>query len=303
MFSKKAHVKDTIKASAAIALTLAILGVFVVVLGGYRFWENLSFYNIRFKSVKDLSTGRPVKYGGLDVGRIVHIGVDEEDPTMIRVVIGLTSDIEMREGVVARIAQKGLVGDYYVFLDPQGKLGGKLLPGSFVPSMETVDISQLAAMAGEILSDLRPRLERIAASIETVLTSENSARIAEVLASAPQLVKELREAATGVSRDFARLATSGSKAADEAAKTIKDLDKAVESIRAQLTTTLDDIRTEVKQVGKLSDSVRKAVLHDQERIEDILENVDRVSADLKHLSSKLRERPWEVIQKPRERAK
>jgi len=300
VFSKSAHVRNTIKASVAIVVCLTILGAFVVVLGGYRFWEELELYNIRFRSVKDLSPGRPVKYGGLDVGRIIAIGVDEEDPTMIRVAIGLDGKVPMRQGVVARIAQKGLVGDYYVFLDPQAKLGDVIPPGSFIPSMETVDLSQLAGMAGEVLMELRPRLERIAMSLETVLTSENSSRIAELLAKAPKLVSELQAAVDSVKADFRALSTSGKQAADEASKTIKTIDKAVESVRVQLETTLAEMRKEVRQVGTLAGNLDKAVRHDQERLEDILHNVERLSADLKNLASRLRERPWEVLRKPTE---
>lgn len=301
MFSKTAHVKDTIKASIALALCLAILGTFVVILGGYRFWEDLVLYNIHFKNVKDLSTGRPVKYSGLDVGRILSIGVDPEDARLIRVVIGLNNPVEMRKGVVARIAQKGLVGDYYVFLEPQGNLGELLPPGSFIESTETLDMSQLASMAGQILMELRPRLERIAASLESLFTSENSARIAELLERAPHLVSDLQAAVEQVRRDFSTLAGSGKQAADNAARTLKSMEQAVETLRRELEKTLADIRGEVKQVGALTDTVHKAVRHDQAQLEDILANVERLSTDLKHLASRLRERPWEVINKPTER--
>lgn len=301
MFSKTAHVKDTVKASLALALCLAILGTFVVILGGYRFWEDLVLYNIRFKNVKDLSTGRPVKYSGLDVGRILSIGVDPEDARLIRVVIGLTDPVEMRKGVVARIAQKGLVGDYYVFLEPQGELGEPLPPGSFIDSMETLDMSQLAGMAGQILMELRPRLERIAASLESLFTSENSARIAELLEKAPRLVSDLQATVEQVRTDFGKLAGSGQQAADTAARTLKSMEQAVETLRRELEKTLADIRGEVKQVGALTDTVHKAVRHDQAQLEDILANVERLSSDLKHLASRLRERPWEVVNKPTER--
>ncbi|WP_243357642.1 MlaD family protein [Fundidesulfovibrio terrae] len=301
MYSQKEHVKETIKASLAIALCLAILGTFVVVLGGYRFWEELSVYYIRFKNVKDLSAGRPVKYGGLDVGRILAIGVDAEDPRMIRVIIGLTEHIEMRQGVVARIAQKGLVGDYYVFLEPQGALGEPMNPGSFIPAVETVDMSQLAGMAGEILSELRPHLERVAEHLEQILSSENSERIAELLAKAPGMVDELRATAARFRQDFGQLAASGKDVAASASKSLAAVDKAVDGVKRELEKTLADIRGEVKQVGGLTDTVHKAVRQDQARLEDILDNVERVSADVKALSAKLRERPWEIISQPKER--
>lgn len=303
MFSQKEHVKNSIKASAAIVVCLAVLGAFVVVLGGYRFWEKLDIYYIRFKSVKDLSAGQPVKYGGLDVGRILSIGVDDEDPRMIRVVVGLTGQVVLRQGVVARIAQKGLVGDYYVFLDPQGPLGAPLPPDSYIPSVETVDLAQLAAIAGEVLEDLRPKIDRIATSLESVLNSENSGHIAELLAKAPVLVEDLQKTSSRVRADFSTLAGRGGEAAQELSKTLVAMRQATEEIKMELKRTLAEVQGRLKEVGTLTDSANKAVGYDQAQIEDILENVDRLSTDLKYLSSRLKERPWELINPPRERKK
>lgn len=301
MFSKQAHLKNSVKAWAAIVVCLAVLGVAVVILGGYRFWEKLDYYHIRFKSVKDLSTGRPVKYGGLDVGRILAIGVDPEDPRLIRVDIGLDPGMTLHQGVVARIAQKGLVGDYYVFLDPQGEPGIVIKPGSFLPAMETVDMSQLAGLMGEILNDLRPRIDTIAASLEQILAADNAAKIRDLFSSAPVMVEEVRRAAEGIKKDFSALAGEGKKTAESATKTLKTLEQSVDTLRKELEKTLAGIRVEVKQVGDLAGTVNKAVRHDQERLEDILANVERLSADLKHLSARLRERPWEILSQPKER--
>lgn len=300
MFSKTAYARDTVKASVALAIGLGILGVFVIILGGFRFWEKQDLYNLRFKSVKDLSAGRPVKYGGLDVGRIRLIEVDPEDPRLIRVVIGLNPPMEIRDGVVARIAQKGLVGDYYVFLDPQRTLGAVIPPGSFLETAETVDISQLAALAGDILGELRPRLERIGARLELVLNEDNARKLSALLASTPELIEELRKTAHQVRTDFNQLTTSGRSTAAQADKTLRAMETAVDALKRELEVTLKDFRGGVKAAGALTETMRKAVAQDQAQLEDILANVERISEDTKHLAEKLRERPWELIRAPRE---
>ncbi len=301
MFSKSAHFKDTFRASLALAACVLILGVFVIILGGFRFWETLDLYTLRFQSVKDLSTGRPVKYGGLDVGRILAIGVDPDDPRMIRVTIGLRERIHLHQGVVARIAQKGLVGDYYVFLDPQGQPGHVIPPGSILPTAESVDMSQLAGLAGEFLRDLRPRLEHITQNIEALLNQENTQRISDLLIKTPVLVDELRKTAAQVQKDFSTLAGSGKGAAEAARQTLNALNASTGKLTGELERTLADVRAEVHQVGVLTGDMHKAVRYDQAQLEDILENVERVSTDLKHLAAKLRDRPWEAISPPKER--
>jgi len=301
MFSKSEHYKDTFRATLALAVCGVVLSVFVVLLGGYRFWEKLDVYTMRFQSVKDLATGRPVKYGGLDVGRILSIGVDPDDPRMIRVTIGLRERIALHQGVVARIAQKGLVGDYYVFLDPQGEPGPVIPPGSFLPTVESVDMSQLAGMAGDVIRDLKPRLDRIASSLEQVLNKDNADHLTELLSKAPAMVDEMRQAAKQIQSDFTTVSNSGKDAALAARKTLKTLNTSAEKLTAELQRTLADIRSEVRQVGGLTETMHKAVRHDQAQVEDILENVEQMSADMRRLAEKLRDRPWEALRPAQER--
>ena len=117
---------------------LLVLAVFMVVLGGNWFWEKYDSFDIRFRSVKDLNTGRPVKYAGLDVGRVEAIVLDPKDPRFIRVRIGVHRDFPLYKGTVARIAQKGLVGDYYVLLEIRGEPGERLAPLSDIPAVSTM---------------------------------------------------------------------------------------------------------------------------------------------------------------------
>lgn len=302
MFSKSEHYKDTLRAVLALALCALVLGVFVVLLGGYRFWEKLDVYYLHFLSVKDLADGRPVKYGGLDVGRILSINVDPDNPRLILVTIGLRERIALHQGLVARIAQKGLVGDYYVFLDPQREPGPVIPPGSFLPTVESVDMSQLAAMVGDVVRDLKPRLEQIATSLEQVLSKENAQHVSELLAKAPVLVDQITQTARQVQSDFSKFAGSGNEAAISARQALNTLNASTEKLTGDLQRAIGDIRSELRQVNTLTEGMNKAVRYDQARLEDILDNVDRISDDLKHLVEKLREHPWELLGPALERA-
>ena len=117
MLTAKASRADFLKAAGTLLLGLCLLGAFMVVLGGNWFWVKYDFYEIRFISIKDLSRGRVVKYAGLDVGRVESITLDDADPHFILVKIAVKKGFPLYAGTVARIAQKGLVGDYYVLLD------------------------------------------------------------------------------------------------------------------------------------------------------------------------------------------
>lgn len=303
MFLKSAHRKDTIRAVVALLVCGGILAAFVVVLGGFRFWEKFDVYSIRFVSVKDLSVGRPVKYGGLDVGRILAIGVDPDDPRMIRVEVGIRQPMTLHKGVVARIAQKGLVGDYYVFLDPQDSPGAPIAPGSVIPSEESVDMAQLAGLAGAVLNDLRPKLDQMATSMAQIINSKNAERVSLVLDRLPVLVAELESTAKEIKTGWSGVTKDGRVLVQNASGTLREISTAVNALQNDARVTMGDLRQEMKRVGELTQSLQSAVNYDQAQLEDILENVNRLSGDLKHLSAKLRDRPWEVIRQPQGGAK
>jgi len=108
--------RDTVRAWLAIVLGLVVLGLFIVVLGGFRFWEDLALYQARFRNVQDVGPGRPVKYAGLEVGRVLGTRIDPADPAYVLVDLGVEADFPIPAGTVASITQKGLVGDTFILL-------------------------------------------------------------------------------------------------------------------------------------------------------------------------------------------
>ncbi len=303
MLSARAKKSEYVKAALTLGLGLLVLAIFMVLLGGNWFWERFETFNIRFATVKDLTTGRPVKYAGLDIGRIQAIFLDPQDPHYILVRIGVKRGFPLYQGTVARIAQKGLVGDYYVFLDLRGEPGPQLPPGSTIPSVPTMDMQELAAKAGELLDDIRPKINEIADNINKLFSEENTQALNRALQNTPKLVEDLRQAANDFRKNWNAFSTKGGKAADTLDQTLKRVDKAVDSVEVELRKTLETFRHETKGAGLLITDVRQGFAYDQEQIEDILTNLNRTSRDLKDLMRRLRERPWEVLRPPSGSAK
>lgn len=124
-----------------------------------------------------MNTGRPVKYAGLDVGRVEAIVLDPKDPRYIRVRIGVHRDFPLYQGTVARIAQKGLVGDYYVLLEIRGEPGERLAPLADIPAVATMDVQELAAKAGEMLDDIQPKIKYIRFFPRTITLAPNESQV------------------------------------------------------------------------------------------------------------------------------
>ena len=298
MLTAKASRSDYAKAVGTLLLGLCILGAFMVVLGGNWFWIKYDKYDIFFLSVKDLSPGRTVKYAGLDIGRVEAIDLDPANPRRIAVRIAVREGFPLYAGTVARIAQKGLVGDYYVLLELRGDPGARLAPGADIPAVSTLDMQELAAKAGDLLDDISPKINGIADNIAKLFTEENTESLKRALEGTPALVADLRRAANDFRKNWDALSTKGGKAAESLDATLQRTEKAVTLIEGELTKTLRDFRKQADGVGGLVGDVRQGFNYDQEQLEDILKNLNRTSREIRELAGRLRERPWELLRPP-----
>lgn len=298
MKRKDKQKKDRVKALLTIIAGLAVLSAFMVILGGHWFWEDFTSYYIRFTSVKDLNAGRPVKYGGLDIGRIQKIELDSKDPRYIKVIIGVQSDFPLYQGVKASIAQKGLVGDFYVYLDLTGEPGPRLEPGAEIPAVKIADIQELAAKVGDMITDIKPKIEKIFNNLNELFSDENIEALRAMLRKGPGFMDDVKRAVGEAQADWKRLVEGGLSVTRSMNETLGGVDQRLGSAEKELRTTLQELRKQADKAGKLAESLRAGFEYDQGEIEEILENVNRSSKNMKALIGKLRERPWEVLRPP-----
>jgi len=82
----------------------------------------------RFASVSGLRVGNPVEMGGIEVGRVEHMSIDQ-DKQMAMVELKIRKGIKVYDDATASIKTAGLIGDKFVKLDAGG--GGNILqPGA-----------------------------------------------------------------------------------------------------------------------------------------------------------------------------
>src|ERR1700689_835802 len=117
-------------------LITGMLAVFLI--GTTRdLWEPQVSYMTAFRDVAGLKPGAPVRMGGLDIGTVTNVanGPDVQD-TRIFVKMSITAKEaqRIRADTVARVVNKGLLGDKMVELSVGSPNQPSLNPGSLVPS-------------------------------------------------------------------------------------------------------------------------------------------------------------------------
>jgi phospholipid/cholesterol/gamma-HCH transport system substrate-binding protein len=99
---------------------LMCVGYMTVKLGKVSlFGEETYPLKARFASVSGLRVGSPVEIYGIEVGSVVHLGIDAERQMGV-VDMTINKGVKVYDDAAATIKTAGLIGDKYLKVDPGG---------------------------------------------------------------------------------------------------------------------------------------------------------------------------------------
>lgn len=159
---------------------VAMLG-FVLWMAKVQLDRTYAQYDILFNTVSGLSQTAVVRYNGVDVGRVLTIALDRDDPALVRVRIEVLAGTPVRADTVATLASQGVTGVSYISLDGGSATAAELepLPPYFVPEIrsERSVVQDLLITGPELLSDAAALI----AEIRGLVTPENQQAITAIL--------------------------------------------------------------------------------------------------------------------------
>jgi phospholipid/cholesterol/gamma-HCH transport system substrate-binding protein len=135
-------------------------------------------------------------------------------------------------------------------LDLQQEPGPRLEPGSEIPAARTMDMQELAAVAGDLLADVKPKIDDIARNINGLLSTENVELVGRMLKQGPVLLDETKAAVEAFRKDWAALAEKGQTAVGTLDKTLARAETAVGAVEEELRKTLELFRAETARAGR-----------------------------------------------------
>jgi len=157
----------------------SLLVVALLVLLGGRLLRRTDEYTIRYRelSVSGLEAGAPVKYHGVQVGRVTDLTV--EDPVTIAVRVEVRHGTPIRRDTEAVLSLMGITGQKFVELVGGTTAAGPLEPGGTI-------------LAGRSMFDtISGRADDILAKTESVLNGLNRLLDPETTAATQRLVASL----------------------------------------------------------------------------------------------------------------
>ena len=143
-------------------LILTMVAVFLI--GNTRgLWQSKVSYKTAFQDVAGLKPGAPVRMGGLDIGSVTGVGhgPNSGDPRVfVSLAISTKESARIRVDSVARVANKGLLGDKMIELTPGSPAAESHDPTQLLASDEPSDVfsmaNKVAAAAQQAIEHLGP---------------------------------------------------------------------------------------------------------------------------------------------------
>lgn len=263
-------------------------------------------YEIYFAgSVSGLDRGSPVRYLGVDVGRVRRLTIDNADASRVQVVAEIDKSAPISAATRARLGLQGVTGLLYIDLKaaPEGDKTASLRPGKRYPIIESVasDFDVFLASLPELMGRANSLLERVA----RVLSDDNLAGLADTIKSLRQASATLPETSSNIARLVEQLRS-----------TVTEMQGAAESLRAMTTDARPEVRAALERLTEVTTNLAQASArvdrftrkseiqlgHFSEQglfeLERLVRETRQAAREFRDLSRSLQENPSQILYEP-----
>lgn len=177
-----------IKVGIFVIVCLAIIAAMIIRFGKYtRFAENTYEITVAFPNVGGIVKDASVQYGGINVGKVRQISLDQEGLLKVHVKLAIYEGVKIRKDSKFVINQAGLLGDRYIDIIPQSGTAEFLKPGDSIEGATSVDLSEAIRSVVDVLRQTADTIQRVDTAIqridETVLSRPSLERIRSAMAN------------------------------------------------------------------------------------------------------------------------
>ncbi len=243
--------------------SVLIAGVLWLAAGGALQTRYDLYWAIEDESVAGLNLNAPVKYNGVDVGKVRQIELDPDNPQRVNLLFAIERGTPIREDTVAVLKTQGLTGIAYVELSGGARESPPLraTAGNRYPVIQTKP--SLSARLENVLTTVLAKLDDTSSSINAILSAQNQAAFKNALADIASVARTV--AARGKEIDAGL---------GNAARTFENTSR----VTAQIAPVVD-------RIGRSADAVEKMGSEVARTSQSAAKTVDSVGADIKRFST------------------
>lgn len=193
------------------------------------------------ETVTGLQSQAPVRFRGVDVGKVSSVGFDPKATGNVLVRMEIDRDAPVTRGTFATLSYQGVTGLAFIQLADEGKPAPRLVPDDEVPPRIPLRPGLLARLEerGEVILD---RVEEVAVRVNQVLGDDNQKRIASAL-------ENIAQAADGTNRLAARLDNTVQRRVDPALGELTVTMRNLQGAADRVGTAATDISTVAQKIN------------------------------------------------------
>lgn len=264
--------------------TLLVAGVLWLGSGGTWQTRYDVYQAVEDESVAGLNLNAPVKYNGVDVGKVRAIELDHTNPKTVNLFFAIKRGTPVKEDTVATLKTQGLTGIAYVELSGGSVASPLLAPkdGAAYPVIRTAP--SLSARLENVLTSVLGKLNDTSNNINAMLSKENQAAFRSTLADVAAVARTVAARKHSIDAGL----TDAARTLKNTAKTSADLDPLAERI-GRAADALQAMGTEVAKTSISTGTVVDGVGADVRRFSaETLPQLEHLSRELSALSASLR---------------
>ncbi len=276
-------------------LVVAILWL-AVGAGGKKHYD--LYMAIVNESVAGLNVDAPVKYLGVDIGKVRTIQLNPSDPQEVQLIFAIEQGTPIKVDTEAVLKTQGLTGIAYVELRGGAPSSLPLVaaPGQQYPVIRTRP--SLSARLENVLTTVLANLDRTAANINALFDDENRGEVKRILANTSLVLDTIASQKT----EIASLIANAAKTADQTARTAAHIDpmlahisKSADALEKMANETSIAATSTKKTAQEVGTGVRQFTGETLPEIERLLGELNVLSASLRRLSDQTDHNPSSLL--------
>lgn len=288
-------------------MNYTLVGGFVLLLGaalvagvlwlasGGAFQKKYDLYlAVEEESVAGLNPNAPVKYNGVDVGKVQQIRLDQDNPARVNLLLAIERGTPIKEDTVAVLRTQGITGLTYVELQGGASNAPPLRTAAGAKYPEIRTKPSLGARLENVLTNVLTKLDSTSSSINALLDAENLAAFKSALADIATVTHTLAARQDTIDKGItqaARTLENTAQATAHMAATVERIGNSADAVEKMGNEVAKTSVSAAKVVDALGADAKRFSAETLPELERLLGELSALSTSLRHLSEQTERDP------------
>ncbi len=292
-------VNYTLVGAFVLVLGSALIAAILWIVSGGSLQTKYDLYlAIVEESVAGLSVNAPVKYNGVEVGKVKSIQLDQANPQRVSLLLAIERGTPIKQDTVAVLKVQGLTGIAYLELDGGALTAPPLLAkeGEQYPVIKTKP--SLSARLETILTNVLAKLDGTSNNVNALLSDENRAAVSSALADIATFTHTLAqrsETLDAAIADAARTMQNTARISARIGPTLDRMDDGAEAVERMGNNVAVASASAGKTIDSVGGELQRFTGEVLPELQNMMSEMQVLAASMRRLSEQTERNPSSLI--------